>query len=245
MTWLLLILSLLVPAQGWAQVTFDAASGGGFGGVASGSANHTVAADANIAVTCVGTRENGGVAVAPTVTIGGEAMTHLDGGTDSSGVSRADLFYKLSPLTGVQSVVVTGGAGADRIAFATTTWKGVAQASTFNTVAKIGASSAGTNADLNSIPSAIGEVVAACGAARVQTATPSPDPTAPTSDERREQPFDLSGTTTIAWAYSEAGASPTVDIRVDLAGSEIWAMVGASMRPLAAATDFGFLRRRQ
>ena len=240
--WLLIF--LLIPIPSWAAITFDADSGGGFGGVPSGSANHTVAADANIAIVCVGTRENGGLAVAPTVTIGGQAMTHLDGVTNSSGVSRADLFYKLSPLTGVQSVEVTGGAGADRVAFATTTWKGVAQTGTFNTVAKIGSSAAGTNADLDAIPSAVGELVVLCGAARVQTATPSPDATAPVSTERREQPFDLSGTSTMAWAYSEDGAASTVDMRIDLGASEIWAQVAASMREVASSATFGHLRRR-
>ena len=194
-----------------------------------------MAADANIAIICVSQREQGAAVVAPSsVTIGGEAATSLSSSTSAAGGQRADLYYKLSPLTGAQTVAVTGGAGTDRMVTGVMTFKGVAQTSTFNTAST--GTAVDASADLNGIASAVNELVVMCGAVRVLTSTPSPDATAPTSDERYELGFDSGGTTTLGFGYTEAGASPTVDMRVDLSVSETWAAVAASMRPLATST---------
>jgi hypothetical protein len=237
--WLLVL--LLLPSPSWAAITFDTASGGG--GTNSTSHSHTVAADANIAIICTAQREIGlAVAQPSAVTIGGENATHLVGVNNSTNNLRADLFYKLAPLTGAQTVAVTGGVDTDRMVTTVMTWKGVAQTSTFNTASSLGSTASGTNADLDGIASALGEMVVLCGSSRVNTATPSPDATAPASTERIEQGFDSGGITTMGFAYSEDGAASTVDVRIDLAVSETWALVAASMRPLA--TDIGYLKRR-
>jgi hypothetical protein len=240
----LLVLLLLLPTYAGAAITFDTASGSG--GLSSTSHSHTVAADANIAIICTAQRETGlAVAQSTSVTIGGQAADGmLVGVNNSTNNVRAELWYKLSPLTGAQTVAVTGGAGTDRMVTTVMTWKNVAQTSTFNTAASIGSTASGTNADLNGIASAVGEMAVLCGSVRVLTATPSPDATAPVSTERIEQGFDSGGTTHMGFGYSEDGAASTVDMRIDLAGSETWALVAASMREVAASSTSGYLKRR-
>jgi hypothetical protein len=176
------------------------------------------------------------------VTIGGQAATFLDGVNNSTNALRVELWYKLSPLTGAQTVAVTPDATTDRMVTGVMTFKNVAQTSTFNTPSTLGSSASGTDADLDSIASAVGELAVLCGQSRVLTSTPSPDATAPVSTERYELGFDSGGTTTMGFGYTEDGASPTINMRIDLATSELWALVGVSMRPLA--TDIGYLKRR-
>ena len=121
---ILLAISLFIASPVWAAITFDVASSSG--GTTSTSHSHTVAADANIAIICVSQREQGAAVVAPSsVTIGGEAATSLSSSTSAAGGQRADLYYKLSPLTGAQTVAVTGGAGTDRMVTGVMTFKGV------------------------------------------------------------------------------------------------------------------------
>ena len=230
---LLLGLALL-PAPLWAAITFDTASGSG--GTTSTSHSHTVAVDANIAIVCTAQRESGlAVAQSSSVTIGGQAADGmLVGANNSTNNVRAELWYKLAPLTGSQTVAVTGGAGTDRMVTTVMTWKGAAQTSTFNTASSLGSTASGTNIDLDGIASALGEMVVLCGSSRVLASTPSPDATAPVSTERIEQAFDSGGTSHMGFGYSEAGAASTIDMRIDLATSETWAVVAASMRELVA-----------
>jgi hypothetical protein len=228
----ILLLVLLMASPSWAAITFDTASSSG--GTTSTSHSHTVAVDANIAIVCIGQREIGAAVQAPSnVTIGGEAASSLTSATASTNALRVDLYYKLSPLTGTQTVAATGGAGTDRMVTGVMTFKGVAQTSTFNTAASLGSSAAGTNADLTGIASAVGELVVLCGQSRIDTVTPSPDPTVPSSTERYEQAFSSGGTSTLGFGYTEDGANSTIDMRIDLATSDTWALAAASMRPAA------------
>lgn len=247
MGWLVvpfLVLSFLVPIPVWAAITFDTASSSG--GLTSTSHSHTVAADANIAIICVSQREDGGAAAqAASVTLGGQAATYVDGVVSASGVTRAEMWVKLTPLTGAQTVAVTGGVATDRMVTGVMTFKNVAQTGTFNTVSKLGSPGTSTDADLNGIASAVGELVVLCGASRVNSATPSPDPTVPVSTEQYEFGFDSGGVTHEGFGYTEAGASPTIDMRIDLASAQSWALIAVSMRELASSASFGPLRRRQ
>ena len=240
-----LVLSLLVPIPVWAAITFDTASSSG--GTTSTSHSHTVAADANIAIICLWQRDTGtGASQSSGVTIGGQAATFLIGVNNSTNALRSDLWYKLSPPTGAQTVAASGGATVSRMVTGVMTFKNVAQTGTFNTAASVGSTGVTTNADLNSIASAVGEMVVLCGGDRVQTVTPSPDATVPVSTERFELGFDSGGTTTLGFGYTEDGASPTVDMRIDLSGAgDLYALTAVSMRELAATTLFGPLRRRQ
>jgi len=170
------------------------------GGTTSTSHSHTVAADANIAIICVWQRDSGtSVTQSSGVTIGGQAATWLVGVNNSLNSLRSDLWYKLAPLTGAQTVVASGGATVSRMVTGVMTFKGVAQTSTFNTPASVGSSASDTNADLNGIASAVGELVVLCGGDRLQTTTPSPDATVPVSTERFELGFNSGGTTTLGF----------------------------------------------
>lgn len=234
---IVLLLVLWAPAPLWAAITVDTVSGSG--GTTSTSHSHTVAADANLVMACVVEREDGlAVAQATSVTIGGQAMTALPSGAGVNSTTRlrAEWFYRLAPSTGAQTVAVTGGAGTDRMVTTVITLKGAAQSSTFNTPSVLGSTAAGTNVDLNSIASAVGELGLLCGISRVETVTPSPDAATPVSTELIEQPFNSGGTSTLGFIYSEDGASPTIDMRVDLSGNEIWAVSGVSVRAAAAAS---------
>src|SRR5690349_3910320 len=104
---LLLALVLSAPTAGWAAITLDTSSASG--GTTSTSHSHTVAADANIAIICTAQRELG-AAVQPSssVKIGGEDAILLSAGIASTNGLRAEIWYKLSPLTGAQTVAVTG-----------------------------------------------------------------------------------------------------------------------------------------
>jgi len=239
-----LLLALLVASPSLAAVTVDSHTG--CGGTNSASCDLTIAADANAVMVCFTQRETGlAVGSGVSVTVGGQAATFLGGAQNISASTRVEFWYKLAPLTGTQTVAVTGDAATDRLAMATVSLKNVAQTSTFNTKSEFGSPANSTNADLDGIASAVGEFVFLCGGARVQGAAPTPDPTVPVSTEIREQAFDSGGTSTITWAYSEAGASPTVDMRMDLGSSDAYALVAASIRELVSTSDFGFLRRRQ
>jgi hypothetical protein len=239
MIWFLLF--LLLPSYSWAAITLDVASSSG--GTTSTSHSHTVAVDANIAIICISQRDQGGAVTAPSaVTIGGENATSLSSSTSAAIGQRADLYYKLSPLTGAQTVAVTGGAGTDRMVTGVMTFKNVAQTSTFNTAST--GTGVNTTAYVDSIASAVGELVVMCGGVRVLTSTPSPEATAPVSTEQFELGFDSGGTTTLGYGYTEAGDSPTINMRVTLSASETWVAVAASMREVAASSTFGHLKRR-
>ena len=231
---ILLIGLILFPVPLLAAVTVD--SSAGCGGTNSASCSLTIAADANAVMVCFTQRDTGS-AVQPGVSasVGGQAATFLGGAQNSGNSTRVEFWYKLAPLTGPQTIAVTGDAATDRLAMAAVSLKNVAQTSTFNTKSEIGSTVNGTNADLDGIASAVGEFVFLCGGARVQGAAPSPDATAPVSTEIIEQPFDSAGVSTITWAYSEAGASPTVNMRMDLAASDAYALVAASIRELVVA----------
>ena len=231
--WFLVILFLL-PDPLWAAITLDTSTASG--GTTSTSHSHTVAADANIAIICVAQREDGlAVAQSTSVTIGAQAATLLSAGVNSTNRVRAEIWYRLSPLTGAQTVAATGGAGTDRMVTGVMTFKNVAQSATFNTPSSLGSSAASTDINLDSIASAVGELVVLCGQTRIQTVTPAPDPTAPVSTEVFEQGFDSGGTTTLGFGYTEAGSTSSVNMRIDLSANELWAVTAASMREDVAA----------
>lgn len=232
---------VLVASPVWAAITYDTSSVGE--GTNSTSHSHTVAADANIAIICLAMRETTpSVQPATAVTVGGQAATFLAGVTTGDSIIRTEMWYKLAPLTGAQTVAVTADATTDRIVTGVMTFKDVAQASTFNT-AVTNSSTGSTNADVDSISSAVGEVGVYCGGVRTSASTPSADATAPVSTERFEEPHN-DAISVIGFGYTEDGAATSIDMRVDLTGSERWAAAAVSMRPLVTSS-FGVLKRRE
>lgn len=175
-----------------------------------------------------------------TVTIAGASATQLLG--HDNGVSiRALLFYQLTPATGTPTIAVTGDTGNDRLVIGVMSLKGVQQSSTFNT-AGTGSGLGVTNADIDALASAAGEFAVMLGCIRTNAITPSADATAPVSAEQLDVAHTDS-TSVRAFLYTEAGASPTLDMRVDLSGSGDWAGVAVSIRA-ATGGAFGPLRRR-
>jgi hypothetical protein len=214
----------------WGAISFDIASSST--GTTSTSHSHTLAAGANAIIVCVGSRESGGSPVpASAVTVGGEVATKLD--SQAFGVMNVDLWYKLTPLTGAQTIAATGGAGTDHMVTGAMSFTGVAQTSTFNTVGKV--TSATTNLDVDSLASAVGEVGVFCGTIRdtaADSSAASADATAPTSTER----FDTRKSVVVSThGYTEDGAATSINMRVDIVTpSGEAAAVAVSMR--AAAT---------
>ena len=166
---ILLIGLILFPVPLLAAVTVD--SSAGCGGTNSASCSLTIAADANAVMVCFTQRDTGS-AVQPGVSasVGGQAATFLGGAQNSGNSTRVEFWYKLAPLTGAQTIAVTGDAATDRLAMAAVSLKNVAQTSTFNTKSEIGSTVNGTNADLDGIASAVGEFVFLCGGGPVSKA---------------------------------------------------------------------------
>jgi hypothetical protein len=216
------------PPASVAPITFDAASTSE--GTTSTSHSHTIASDANIALVCVASADYGlDVQQATSVKIGGEAATHLVGFNQTSdNIVRADIWYKLAPRTGSQTVAVTSDATTDFTVTGVMTFKGVAQSSTFNTTATAAATTA--NVDIAKIASAVGEMGVMCGGFRNEAATVNPDAEKPVSVER----FEREHATRISeggFGYTEDGAVTSIAMRVNLSVAKNWTVVGVSLRP--------------
>lgn len=223
-----LVLAMACPA--WAAIIIGTACTA-MTGTTSTSGSCTIDADANIAIICVATRENGANAVIPSaVTVGGAAATALSGIRDASGCFRTDLFYKLSPATGSQTVAVTSGAGTDMTITGVMIFKGVAQTSTFNTPGTF-TSPNSADADIDSLASAVGEMGVLCGGHHDGGAV-SADVTTPVSTEQ----FDTQcpSISWRGWGYTEAGAVSTINMRVTIPAGIESVAVAASMRALVA-----------
>lgn len=233
---LISILGLVLAGPSWAAITFDVASSSE--GTTSTSHSHTIASDANIIIVCNAIRRSSGGAAQPAsaVTVGGEAATLLAGVTSSNNVMRAELWYKLTPLTGSRTISVTQDATTTFSIAGAMSFKGVAQSSTFNT-SKTASSGNSANMDVSALASAVGEMAVLCGSVRSSTNSVGPDATAATSTERYEDPHSGSGTGgLVGTGYTEAGASTSIDMRVDLTSSNEWAAVAVSMRELITET---------
>lgn len=240
---LVLLVLVLAPWMAHAAITIDAVTTSE--GLTSTSHSHTIAADATAVIICPAERDTdlGGLtANTASVTVGGQAATQLIGVSDATPWVRSVMFYKLAPLTGAQTVAVTPDTGTDRIVTTVISLKNVAQTNTFNTAASVGSTGTGsTNADLDGIASAVGELVLVCGASSTSASTASPDATAPTSTEQSDVAH-TNATSVRSWVYTEDGSATSTDVRVDLAASHRWAMAGAAIREVISA--FGHLRRR-
>jgi hypothetical protein len=221
-----------------AAITYDADSTGT--GSTSTSHSATIAADANMAILCLSYREDGGAvgSIATAPTINSQNATFLNG-VSVGGVMRVEMWYFAAPPTGTQTVAGTYPAGTDAAVTGIMTFKGVTTGTTaaiFNDDDGHTASSAGsTNADVDSITSAVGEMGVYCGSARTSTTTASADGTAPTSTEQYEQAQASGGGGMIGFGYTEDGAATSINMRVDLSGSVQWTAVGASMLPGASS----------
>ncbi len=231
-----------------AVITIDsiASAEGGIGGGTNNDAtyNHTIAADANLIIVCVAERNTlvTGFIDEATVTVGGASATKISSSESADGGIRAVLFAKIAPSTGIQSIVTVGDSGTDRMIVGSISFKGIDASSAFNT-ASTNASNGSLNADVDTLASASGEVGVLCGSVATLAAAPSPDATSPVSVER----IDLShsdSTSMHGFIYTEDGASPSINMRVDLASSARWAASAVSVRALASAGVFGPPRRR-
>jgi hypothetical protein len=190
--------------------------------------------DADIAIVCVNQFENtGAVQSARGVTIGGQAATFLAGQTRTANpVVRTELWYKLSPLTGEQTVAATGHATTDKMVTGVMSFKGVAQASTFNGSGTT-AEGDSRNADVDSIASAVGEMGVLCGAAQQGGVDLSvaPDGGAPASTEQFDLRQSAGGASILGFGYTEDGAVTSIAMRVNLSASVNWAAEAVSLRP--------------
>jgi hypothetical protein len=216
------------PPASVAPITFDAASSSE--GTTSTSHSATIASDANLALVCVASAAYGlNVQQATSVTIGGEAATHLVGFNQTAdNIVRADIWYTLAPPTGSQTVAVTSHASTNYTVTGVMTFKGVAQSSTFNTTATAAGHTA--NADIAHLASAVGEMGVMCGGFRNEAATVSPDAGKPVSVER----FEREHATRISaggFGYTEDGAVTSIAMRVNLSVAKHWTVVGVSLRP--------------
>jgi hypothetical protein len=237
---LILTLSLILLASPvWAAITLGTTSTAeSTVPFVSTSHNHSMASDDNFVLVCLAERDtnaSGMTAGSATVTVGGVSATLIGATQSPTNILRAAMFYLLSPPTGTVIVNVTGDTGADRMIVSVLSLKGVAQSSTFDTYG--GNSSSGSaNADINSLPSAVGELGVMCGAVRTSASTPSPDATSPVSVEQ----IDIAhtdATSVRGFVYTEDGAAPSLDMRVDLSASEHWAAGAISIRPLAVTSS--------
>lgn len=228
---LAVLLSLSLASPAWAAITFDAASSAE--GTTSTSHSHTFAANANIAIICTGIRENGqGAAEASSVTVDGAAATFLSGsGASPDNIIRNGIWYKLAPTTGTVTVAVTGATGTDFLVTGVMSFIGVAQSSTFNTVGTLAGT--GTNVNINSLASAVGEMGVMCGANLSEVFTVAPDPGTPVSVEQFER-HHATSTSLTGYGYTEDGAATSINMQADVSSSVNLAAAAVSMRPLGS-----------
>lgn len=228
---------LVAPAVSWSAIayvnsqTYEAEAGSGAGG------SFTFSSGANrIAFVCRAIRENGGAVAADTAvpTIGGVNTTQVGTGiSNAAGVMRAELYYLLNPGSGSQTVATTPAASTDRNLTIVIEYTGVHQTTPIGTPTTVQLSV--TNLDVDSIASAVNDVVGACLSVRSQNphTAVTPDATAPVSTEQANTPHSAtSSTLTSAW-YDEAGATTSTNIRVDLDSSAQSAAIGVAIKPAA------------
>jgi hypothetical protein len=111
-------------------------------------------------------------------------------------------------------------------------FKGVAQASTFNGSGTT-AEGDSRNADVDSIASAVGEMGVLCGAAQQGGVDLSvaPDGGAPASTEQFDLRQSAGGASILGFGYTEDGAVTSIAMRVNLSASVNWAAEAVSLRP--------------
>ena len=232
---LAVVFAVLFPPLSWGAITVDNVDSLE-GTTTSANKNVTVGGSVNLAMVFVCQRDtdaSGFTAGTASVTVGGAAATSLTAIQNADGLTRMAPFYRLAPATGTVNVAVTPDTGADRWVAGVAVFTGVAQTSTFNTEGT-NSSNATTNADIDALASAVGELGVLGGCVRTATSTPSPDATAPTSTEILDVAH-TNATSVRVFIYTEDGASSTIDMRVDLSASERWSGWAASLRPTASA----------
>lgn len=232
---LFLLIFLLIPSWVHAAITVDAVTLAGNVGiginVTEASLSHTAAADATLALVCVTERDTTAtMGAGPSVTYAGNAMTLVDGATQTQGsFLKSSLFYYVSPPSGSQTINVTASTNSDREVVSAITLKGTATTSIFNTAGTMG-SEGTTNIDIDSLASAVGEFAVMCGAQSTNTPNVSADATAPVSDEQVEADH-TDGIGLTHFIYTEAGATTSIDMRVDSDSSQRTSAVAVSIRP--------------
>lgn len=236
LVWLL----LLTASTAQAAVTLDNSTAFGISGTGnSQSGSLAISSDANLAIVCLSERDSNSsnfTTDTATVTIGGVTAVQLIGAHSSDEIVRSVMFYLLSPPTGTVTVSATGDTGSELLTVGVMSFKGVAQTGTFN-VASSNSNTGSTNADIDGLLSATGEVGVMCGTVRANTSTPSPDATSPSSTEIFDYVAPSGSIFIRVFGYIEAGDTGSINMRVDLSGSERWAVTGVSIRPIVAATS--------
>ena len=242
---LVLLLILLSPVIGQAQVTVGSAVSAESSPAASTTVtyNHTIEVDATGIVVALCERDTNAsnfTAGSSTVTVGGVSATQVTAVQTSDNIIRIPMFYLASPSIGTQSIVANSDTGSDRMIVGSMTVKGAALSSPLNTA--LTASNIGSaNADISGLASNANELAVLVGCVRTSTVTPSPDATAPVSTEQLDVAH-TDATSVRIFIYTESGASPTVDMLVDLSASERWSADAVSiMPPVASGTS---IRRR-
>lgn len=223
----------ILPSYALAAVPiFDAAATDNTGTTAT-SHDHTVAADANLLLIFVSQLDTAPAAVVG-VTVEGSAATLITGCAKTQGVVRTEIWYYLNPPTGagVTVAVDTSGTATDATMTGTMSIKGVDTSNPFGTCSTDGTTD--SSVDINNITTTLNDLVV-IGVSANSTASCSADATSPVSTER----FDANnGGNLGGCGYTENGASPTTDMRVDLSGSLTHAEVavavhGSGRRPIA------------
>lgn len=237
----LILIFCFLTTPTWAAITIDAtttAEGTGTGNI---SLSHTAAADATLALACVGERSTTAtLSGTTTATYAGNAMTQI-GTLINTARTKATLFYYVSPGSGSSTVAMSRATGSDRYIMSVTTLKGTATSSIFNTAATGGNTT--SSLDINSVASAVGDLVWFCGLQTTTTPVITPDATSPVSTELVD--VDHTGGFGLnLFVYYEDGANSTVDMRVDSDTATYWSGVAVSIAPGAEAAAFGPLRRR-
>jgi len=228
----LFLLCLLWANPSWAAITEDAQST--CEGTTSVTCSHTFGGSANFAYICVGVRDSAGAVVVPTnVTVNGVAATSVGNMVNSLNVVAASVWRHNNPPVGTVNVTATGGAGTDFMLMAVRSYGGVDTSNPIGTPVNKATSTASTDMDVDAISSGSGQLGVLCGTARKGGANVTfvPDATVPVSTEYADFTHS-SGSPQISLAvYEEAGANPSIDMRVDVSESVQSAAVGVSLIP--------------
>lgn len=244
MPYLLTILLLLLHSPVWAAITIDGTPsfGGGINGNGTPDISFSHSSTApTLSLACVAERDVSGAALGAATSVptyAGNNMTLVPGATQNQGgVMKTSLYYYVSPPSGSQTVTLpTVSANADRYMMSVITLAGTATTDIFNTAGTNGAAT-GTNLDVDSLASAVGEFAVACGAQETNTPAFSADATSPVSTEVVDEDMaSIDGIGLSHFIYTEDGAATSINMRVDSTGNVDWSMVAVSIRPAASAT---------
>lgn len=234
MRWLA-ILVLWWPLVAWADPTVDAVTGPAGGQAAALSFSHSIASDANLLIVCTSECCSSGTEGTTSVTVGGQNLTFLQEIRNTSGDLHGEMWYKLAPPTGSQTIATAFDNGDGWISVVAISFKGVKQSAP----TRLDTGDGTTNAPTNTTTSAVGNLALDC----LSQAGGGVTPATPTFGGGQTQRWAFHHDNALgSYGSTKAGASPNVTLSETLDDIYFWAKLDVSLEPIETRRRIGVLR---